>query len=458
MKNKERSTSAFDIDGIPPMKEALPLSLQHVFSIVASAVTMAIMVGTAAGLNGPDLLLLVQTSLFFSGLATLLQNYPIGKLGSRLPIVFGSAFTFLPVYLSIAGHGIGAILGAQILGGIITFLCGALIEKVRKFFPPVVTGTVVMAIGLSLYPISINYIAGGVGSATYGQPINWILGIITLVIVTICTYFGKGIVKSLGVCIGIVAGYVIALGLNMVDFAPIAGAGWLSLPRVGHFGIEFKAVTIVPAILIFLVNSLQAIGDLSALTVGGLDRDIKDEELSGGLKGLGVMTSISALFGGMAFSSYSANVGMICFNKVVSRFVVALAAGIIVIAGIFPKLSALFLTIPYPVLGGATITIFAMITLTGFKLILEDGLCQRNTFIVAISLAFGMGVTMVPEALAQFPTWIVEIISDAPYVLAALVAFFTNLVLPKTKQKAVEAVASKESEENKQKLVVNEAN
>ena len=450
---KERNKSPFHLDGVPPIKEAIPLSLQHVFSIVASAVTMSIIVGTAAGLEGSELLLLVQTSLVFTGLTTLLSNYPIGRFGAKLPIVFGSAFTFLPVYLSIASQGIATILGAQILGGIVTLLCGSLMDKIRKYFPPVVTGTVVMAIGLSLYPISINYIAGGAGSANFGDPMNWLLGIITLVIVTICTYFGKGLVKSLGVCIGIFAGYIIAFFANMIDFAPIASAGLVSVPKPLHFGLNINASVIIPAILIFIVNSLQAMGDLSALTSGGLDREISNEELSGGLKGLGLMTSISALFGGMAFSSYSANVGMVCFNKVVSRFVVGLAAAIILVSGLIPKLSALFLTIPYPVLGGATITIFAMITLTGFKLAAEGGLDQRNTFIVAISLAFGMGITMVPETLVHFPKWIVEIISDAPYVMAALVAFFTNLVLPKS-ETAKETSKEKVSGKVKEKVVV----
>lgn len=431
-KNKNKNTSVFDVDGVPPLSKAIPLSLQHVFSMLSGSVTMAIIIGTAVGLASGDMVLLVQTSLIFAAITTLIQLYPIGKFGSRLPIIYGGGFTFIPTYVSLAHFGMPTIMGAQIIGGIVSLVNGSIIKKVRKYLPPIVTGSVVFTLGLTLYPIAIDYMAGGAGSPDFGSATNWIIAIISLVTVIICNHFGKGILKISGVFVGIVVGYVCALFANIVDFAPVREAGWLAFPKPFHFGLEFNIAAIIPAIIIFLVNDLQSMGDLSATTMGGLDRDITDEELSGGLLGHGVSSILSGIFGSMATSSYSQNVGMICLNKVVSRFVLAVAAVIILLCGLIPKFGALMLTIPYCVLGGATMTIFAMITMTGIRLILEEEFTERNVAIVGLAVALGMGITAVPESLNQFPQWVADIFASAPYVLAAFVAFILNLIIPKT--------------------------
>lgn len=426
-----RSRSVFDINGIPSLKKAVPLGLQHVLAMIVGNVTPAIIVAGVVGLNSADRTLLVQCAMFIAGIATLLQLYPLGKVGSGLPVIMGVSFAYIPTIVAIgAQYGIAGIFGAQLVGGCVAVLVGIFIKHVRKFFPPLVAGTVVFTIGLSLYPIAINYIAGGVGSPTYGSYTNWAVALITLSVVIFCNQYTKGYAKLASILVGIVAGYLISIPLHLVSFTPVAEAAWFAVPRPLHFGIEFYPPAILSMVIMYIVNSVQAVGDLSATTVGGMGREVTDQELSGGIIGNGVASIAASLFGGLPTATYSQNVGIVAMTKVISRFVLAIAAALILLGGFVPKFGAIMTTVPQSVLGGATITVFAMITMTGIKLIIQDELSGRNMAIVGLAVALGIGITSVPESLALYPDWVMMVFGRSAVVIATIIAFGLNLILP----------------------------
>ena len=382
-------------------------------------------------------MILIQAALFVSAISTLLQLFPLGSksgfhIGSSLPVIMGVSFAYVPSMQAIAeGYGVATILGSQIVGGCVAIIVGLLVRKIRVFFPPLITGTVVFTIGLSLYPTAINYMAGGTSSETYGSWQNWAVAIFTLVIVTVLNHFGKGIVKLASILIGMVAGYVVSAFFGMVSFSSVASASVFQLPQVMHFGINFEVSSCVAIGLLFAINSVQAIGDFTATTVGGLGREPSDKELQGGIVGYGVMNIIGAVFGGLPTATYSQNVGIVATTKVVNRCVLGLAAIILGVAGLIPKFSALLTTIPQCVLGGATVSVFASIAMTGMKLITSEDMNYRNTSIVGLAAALGMGISQASAALATFPSWVTMIFGKSPVVLATLIAILLNIILPK---------------------------
>lgn len=429
----------FRIDGKPGIAQALPLALQHVVAMIVGCVTPAIIVAGVAGLSERDSIILIQAALVMSAITTLIQLYPVirygsFKLGSGLPVIMGISFAYVPTMQEIAGEfDVATILGAQIIGGITALVVGIFIKQIRRFFPPLVTGTVVFAIGLSLYPTAINYMAGGVGSESYGSWQNWLVAFITLTIVTALNHYGKGICKLASILIGIILGYVIALFFGMVDFSAVAGASWFQLPQPMHFGIKFEPSACVAVAVLFAVSAIQAIGDFSATTTGGLDRMPTDKELSGGIVAYGVSNIFCAFFGGLPTATYSQNVGIVASTRVVAKRVFGLAAAIMLAAGLIPKISSVLTTIPYCVLGGATVSVFASIAMTGVKLITAAPMDYRNTTIVGLAIALGMGVTQANQALCTFPAWVTTVFGKTPVVLATITAIVLNLVLPKTK-------------------------
>ena len=295
-RKKGRRLSAddlFNMEGKPSFLQAFPLSLQHVAAMIVGCVTPAIIVANAAGLSDSDSVILIQAALFVSALTTLLQLYPLfhGRayaIGSGLPMIMGISFAYVPTMQAIATqYDVATILGAQIVGGIVALLVGLFIKQIRKFFPPLITGTVVFAIGLSLYPTAINYMAGGTSNEHYGAWQNWLVAIIVLCIVTYLNHYGKGIFKLASILIGIIIGYVISIFFGMVDFSSVIGASLISIPQPLHFGIKFEPSSCVAIGMLFAINAIQAIGDFSATTTGGLDRMPTDEELKGGIVAYG---------------------------------------------------------------------------------------------------------------------------------------------------------------------------
>ena len=438
----KENTSAllFDLNGKPSLGQSFPLALQHVVAMIVGCVTPAIIVAGVGGLSDKDSVILIQAALVLSTLTTLVQLYPLKKgklrIGSGLPVIMGISFAYVPTMQAIAGDfGVGTILGAQIAGGIIAVFVGIFIKQIRRFFPPLITGTVVFSIGLSLYPTAINYMAGGVGSQQYGSWQNWTVAFITLIIVTALNHYGKGIWKLSSILIGIIAGYIVSLCFGMVDFASVAQASFFQLLKPLHFGLVFEPSACVAIGILFAINSIQAIGDFTATTTGGMDRMPTDEELNGGIVAYGFCNIFSALFGGLPTATFSQNVGIVSSTKVVAKRVFGLAAGILLIAGLIPKFSSVLLTIPNCVLGGATVSVFASIAMTGVKLITAAPMDYQNTTIVGLSVALGMGVTQANAALASFPDWVTTIFGKSPVVLATITAIILNLLLPKVKAK-----------------------
>lgn len=431
-KKRNRNSSVFDLNGVPSFRKALPLSFQHLLAMIVGNVTPAIIVAGVADLSAADKILLVQCSMFMAGISTLLQLYPIWKLGSGLPVIVGVSFAYVPTLTAIgSAYGIKAIFGAQLIGGIAAVIVGIFIKPLRKLFPPMVAGTVVFTIGLSLYPTAIKYMAGGAGAKDFGAPVYWLIALVTLIVVLICNNFGKGYIKLASILIGIIVGYIFSIFLGKVSFDSISTASWIQLPAVNHFGMEFIPSAIISMIIIYIVNSVQAVGDYSATTAGGLNRVPEDKELSGGIIASGITNIIGPFFGGLPTATYSQNVGIVAITKVVSKYVFALTAGFILLAGFIPKFGAIITTIPQSVLGGATITVFAMITMTGIKLIIQDELSSRNVSIVGLSVALGMGITQVQGSLDAFPSWVSMIFGSSPVVITTLVVILLNTVLPK---------------------------
>ena len=437
IKGIKTGVSVFELDGIPSFRQALPLALQHVVAMIVGCVTPAIIVAGVAidkgSITAADEVILVQSALLIAGIATLIQLFPIGRrIGAGLPVIMGVSFVYLASLQAIAGEfGIAAIFGAQLVGGIVAVLVGIFIKWLRPLFPPLVTGTVVFTIGLSLYPTAINYMAGGKGAPGYGSLQNWIVAAVTLAVVTGLNHFAKGIFKLASILIGMISGYVLALCLGMVDFASVASASWFQISPPMHFGIEFEISSIISMSILFIVNSVQAIGDLSATTAGGMDRDPTERELSGGIVGNGVASILGSFLGGLPTATFSQNVGIVATTKVINRCVLGLSAVFILIAAFIPKFASLLTTIPQCVLGGATISVFASITMTGIKLISKQPLNYRNTSIVGLSVALGMGITLVPETLAMFPEWVTMIFGKSAVVVATIVAVALNCVIPK---------------------------
>ena len=444
-----RGDLLFQFYGVPPLGSSVSLALQHLVAMIVGCVTPAIIISEAVALGQADRVLLIQASLVMSAVSTFLQLFPIGKrFGSGLPVILGVSFAYVPSMQAIAssGGGISAIAGAMVVGGIVAVIVGVFVKQIRTLFPPVITGTVVFTIGLSLYPTAINYMAGGTGNTAaavaakglpealvYGSWQNWLVAVLTLAVVMLLNNYGKGICKLASILLGMLFGYVVAMCFGMVSFADVGDAAWFSLPRFLHFGITFDASSCIAVGLLFAINSIQAIGDFTATTVGGLDRDPTDQELQGGIIAYGASNILAALFGGLPTATYSQNVGIVTTNKVVNRTVFALAGGFLLLAGVSPKFAAVLTTIPQCVLGGATITVFSTIAMTGMKLIASQDLTARNTTIVGLSAALGVGISRASGALSQFPEAVTMIFGKSPVVIATLMAVLLNLLLPKEK-------------------------
>ena len=424
----------FDMDGrLPPLACSLPLALQHLVAMIVGCVTPAIIISSVAGLDNAQRILLIQSSLVCAALSTLLQLFGVTRMcGARLPVIMGVSFAYLATMQSIATtFSIAEIFGAQLVGSLVAIVIGIFAKRIQHLFPPLITGTVVFTIGLSLYPTAITYMAGGSGNPDFGSWQNWLVAIFTLVCVTSLNHFAKGLVKLASILLGIVAGYVFSIPFGMIDLSAVGEAGMFSLVRPAPFGIRFEFSSILAISILFAINAIQAIGDMSATTIGGMDREPTSDELRGGIIGFGVSNLFSSLLGGLPNATYSQNVGIVSSTKVVNRRVLGLTALMLLAAGLVPKFSALLTTIPQCVLGGATVSVFASIAMTGMKLVSREHMGYRNTSIVGLSAALGMGVSLVSESLAQFPQWVTMVFASSPVVVATLVAVVLNLILPK---------------------------
>ena len=431
----QNNAELLKFDGKPSWGAAFPQAMQHVLAMLIGNITPPMLIAGTCGLSAEEKIMLTQAAMIIGGITTLLQLFPVFGFGMKMPNVMGVAFAYMPI-LTIIGqqYGIAAIFGSQLVAGFVSIFVGMFIGKIRKFFPPIVSGTVVMSIGLSLYKTAISYIGGGSAAqanGTFGSGKFWFLAILTLIVTLACNFFGKGLVKASGMLIGIVVGYAASLLVGgVVSFADFEAASWFALPRPFYFGMEFHLDAIVMMILMYMVQAVQTIGDVSSTAMGGFGREATDQELGGAIKGQGICGMIGAVIGGLPTDPYSQNVGLICTTKVVARRVFTMVGVIMLLAGIFPKFSGLMATIPQPVLGGATVTVFAAITMSGIQLLNEQPLNYRNRMIVGIALAIGLGIDAAPDIL-QFVPQLLRNIFGSSLVVSFLIVFILNLIIPK---------------------------
>ncbi|WP_433624008.1 uracil-xanthine permease family protein [Halomicrococcus sp. NG-SE-24] len=421
----------YELDERPPWPKSLLLGLQHVSVMIVPATAVAYIVAGAVDLGAANTAYVVQMVLLFSGLATVVQAYAVGPVGSRLPIVMGTSFTFVGAATTVGvNYGLGAVFGSILVTGfLVEGLIGWQFERIRPFFPPLVTGLVVVIIGLYLVPVAMDYSAGGVGASDYGAVHNVGLAALVLFVAVALNLFTDGITRLLSTLTGIAVGYVAAVSLGIVNFAPVGEAAWFAVPRPGAFGLAFEPVPMVTFAFLFLVSAMETVGDMSGITAAE-GRNPTGEEFRGGLFTDGLLSSVGSAFGAFPVTSFSQNVGVVNFTGVMSRHVVGVAGVILAILGLSPKVGAAVATIPSAVFGGAVLLMAGMVAASGTRLLLlHTDLDRRNMVIVAVSLGLGLGVATRPDALGGLPQAARTFFGE-PVVVTALTALVLNALAP----------------------------
>lgn len=430
----ENKSKLYQLDGKVPLVQAIPFGLQHVLAMFVANITPIIILANVVGIDSVTSATLIQNCMIIAGIGTLIQLYPIWRIGSRLPIVMGISFTFLSASLAIAtAQGMGVLMGAVILGGIIEGLLGLFPNYWTKLIPHIVAATVVTAIGFSLLPIGANSFAGGQGAADFGSMNNWIVGTFTLLVCLGFQIFAKGFLRSLSVLIGLIAGYILAVCMGMVDFSGLQNTGIVSLPNFMPFKPEFEVGAFLSILAIYMVSATETIGDTSALCSSALNRSTHKKELGASVSCDGFVSSIAGLFGCTPITSFSQNVGLAAMSRVVNRFAIATGACIMILGGIFPAVGAILTTIPQAVLGGCTIMMFGSIMFAGFRMLANCGFSDRNMIIVAMSLSVGLGFTQAAGMFSIFPKMVQTVFAENCVAVVFLLAVILNLILPKDK-------------------------
>ena len=421
----------------PPLGQALPLGLQHVWAMFASNVTPAIIVAGAAGLGfgSPEQIYLIQMAMLFAGIATLFQTIGIGPVGARLPIMQGTSFAFVGVLAGLAAtQGLSVALTSCIIAGLIHFALGSVISSIRSWFPPLVTGLVILAIGLYLIPVGIKYAAGGAAdfqmtADSFGSLKHWSVALTVIIVALLVKFRTSGALSNAAILIGLLAGYALAYMLGMVSFGGVAKASMITNLQVMPYGFEFNLGAVIAVTLISIVSAVETVGDASATTKAGAGRTATDEEISGATYADGLGTAVAGVFGGLPNTSFSQNVGIVGMTGVMSRHVVTIAGIILVLAGLLPKIGAIIASMPMPVLGGGVIVMFGMVAAAGMNVLSEVKMTHRNMIIIAISLTAGLGLNLVPSAVQYLPgVW--KTLATSAVAPTAFLAIVLNLLIP----------------------------
>lgn len=457
------SETAFQLDGKMPLKQAIPLGLQHVLAMFVGNLTPLLIITGACGIAGGEFadlqLQLLQNAMLVAGIVTLVQLFSIGPIGGKVPIIMGTSSGFIGVFNSVAatmGGGVlayGAIMGASIIGGLFETVLGFFLKPLRKFFPPVVTGTVVMSIGLSLISVGINSFGGGNTAKDFGSMENLLLAIFVLVMILVFKHASKGFASSSSILLGIICGYVAAIIMGFVlpttgvtadgveytkswvlNWKKVADASWFAIPTLMPVKPVFDLRAILPVLIMFVVTAVETVGDISGVMEGGLDREATDQELSGGVMCDGLGSTFAALFGVLPNTSFSQNVGLVAMTKIVNRFALSTGAIFLILCGLCPKLGAIISIMPQSVLGGAAVMMFSSIVISGIQLITKEPLTPRNLSIVSVALGVGYGMGANSSILAHTPQAVQLIFGGSGIVPAALVAILLNILLPKEKK------------------------
>ena len=459
MKKNDLSPEAFRFEGKMSLKQALPLGMQHVLAMFVGNLTPLLIITGACGLAGGEFadlrVTLLQNAMLVAGIVTLVQLYSIGPIGGKVPIIMGTSSGFIGVFSSVTasmGGGVlayGAIMGASLIGGLFETVLGFFLKPLRKLLPSVVTGTVVLSIGLSLISVGVNSFGGGNTAQDFGSVENLLLAIFVLVVILICKHSGSTFLNSSSILVGIICGYIVAFLMGLVlpttalnaegvaytkawvlNWNKVAEAKWFALPELMPVKPVFDMRAIAPVMIMFIVTAVETVGDISGVIMGGMDREATDTELSGGVICDGIGSSFAALFGVLPNTSFSQNVGLVSMTKVVNRKVILSGGLILVLASFVPAIAEVFNSLPQAVLGGCTIMMFGNIILSGFQMIAEAGFTQRNITIAALSLTIGIGFTQVSDIFTQFPALFQQIFASNCIAVAFVVAVILNTVLP----------------------------
>ena len=435
----EKNSNLYQLDGKLPVLQAIPFGLQHVLAMFVANITPIIILANVVGIEAELSAALIQNCMIIAGIGTLVQLYPVWKIGSRLPIVMGISFTFLSLAIFIGTtQGMGTLMCAIIIGGIFEGLLGLFAKYWIRIITPIVAATVVTAIGFSLLPIGANSFAGGQGAADFGAAHNWIVGTVTLLVCLGCQIFAKGFLRSLSVLVGLVVGYILAICMGMVDFSGLQNVSIISLPKFLPFKPEFNLGAVLSVIAIFMVSATETIGDTSALCSGALKRNVTEKELSGSICADGFVSTLAGIFGCTPITSFSQNVGLASLSGVVNRFAIATGAVIMILGGIFPVVGTLLTTIPQAVLGGCTIMMFGSIMYAGIGMMAKCGFSDRNMIIVALSLSIGLGFTQATEMFKIFPQIIQTVFAENCVAVVFLLAVILSFILPKEEETKAE--------------------
>ena len=424
-------------DNTPPLTEAIPLGLQHVLAMFASNVTPSVIIAGAAGLafGSSEQVYLIQMAMLFAGIATLFQTIGAGPIGAKLPIMQGTSFAFVGVLAGIsATQGLGVALTACIIGGGLHFLLGSVIQKIRWLFPPLVTGLVILSIGLYLIPVGIKYAAGGaadfqMAAESFGSLKHWSVALCVIIIALICKFFGKGAIANGAILVGLLAGYALAYITGMVSFGAVSKASWITSLQPLPYGFEFSLGAVIAVTLVCIVSAIETVGDTSATTKAGAGRTATDKEIAGATYADGLGTSVAGIFGGLPNTSFSQNVGIVGMTGIMSRHVVTIAGLIMVVCGLIPKIGAIIASMPLPVLGGGVIVMFGMVASAGMNMLTEVNMNRRNMVIIAVSLSVGLGLNLVPSAVQYLPG-IMKTLATSAVAPTAIIAILLNLILP----------------------------
>lgn len=476
------SKEAFQFDAKMPIYQAIPLGLQHVLAMFVGNLTPLLIITSTCGLAGGEFadlqLSLLQNAMLIAGIVTLIQLFSIGPIGGKVPIIMGTSSGFIGVSKSVAatmGGGVGAyaaIMGASLIGGLFEGILGFFLKPLRRFFPSVVTGTVVLSIGLSLISVGISSFGGGQDAKDFGSAENLLLALFVLIVILAFKHYGKGFLSSSSILIGIVCGYIAAIIMGYVlpktgtyfnaetqeyieytkgwvlNWQKVVDAPWFAIPKIMPVKPVFDIRAIIPVLIMFIVTAVETVGDISGVTEGGFGREATDKELSGGVICDGVGSSLAAVFGVLPNTSFSQNVGLVAMTKVVNRIALATGAIFLVLCGLCPKLGALVSIMPQSVLGGAAVMMFSSIIVSGIQLITKTPLTPRNLSIVSVSLGVGYGMGANLNILAHAPEIVRHIFGGSGIVPAAIVAILLNIILPKDKPVAVADTAKSNSADN----------
>lgn len=435
MEERKAVDPIYELDGKVSVGKAVPFGLQHILAMFVANIAPILIVAGVVKMPVEQSGALVQSAMLVAGIGTLVQLYPVWRLGSGLPIVMGISFTFVSIACVIgAKYGYGGVMGAVLVGGLLEGVLGLGAKYWRRFIPPIVAATVVTSIGFSLLAVGANSFGGGFGNPNFGDAPYIIVGSITLVACMAFNIVAKSFYKQLSVLFGLVVGYIAASFFGMVNLSKLAEAKLIAIPQLLPFNMEFHPDAIFAFFLIFLVSATETIGDTSAMTAIGLRRNVTEREVSGSITCDGFISSLSSVFGCLPITSFSQNVGLIAMTKVVNRFAIMTGAVIMILAGLFPAFGVLLASLPEAVLGGCTLMMFGSIVVSGVQMIASCGYNTRNVTIASLALSIGIGFTQTPAIFKIFPALIKNVFAENCVAVVFIVAMVLNIILPEDKE------------------------